>query len=55
MRPSSSFIFSQYETQFVPNDIVAAHCILLCLAMILTLVTTGGYIAACENLKAYMT
>ena len=40
----------KFEDQHVPKTILGIHAAVTCLALLLTLITTAGYIAACENL-----
>ena len=49
--PTPPFIFRQFEKQQVPTIIFGIHIFVACLALLLTLVVTGGYVAACENIR----
>jgi len=40
----------KFEDQRVPIMILLIHCLITCLALLLTLIVTSGYIVACENL-----
>ena len=40
----------KFENQRVPVSILAFHNAVTCVALLLTLLTTTGYIVACENL-----
>ena len=40
----------KFEDQRVPTSIVFFHSVVTLLALLLTLLTTTGYIVACENL-----
>ena len=40
----------KFEDQHVPKSILLAHSAISVLALLLTVVTTAGYISACENL-----
>ena len=39
-----------FEDQHVPKNILLTHSAVTFLALLLTLLTTSGYIVACENL-----
>ena len=42
---------SQFEKQYVPTQILLGHVLFLSLGLLLTIVTTAGYVTACESLR----
>ena len=40
----------KFEDQHVPKTILFSHSAVTLLALLLTVITTAGYISACENL-----
>jgi hypothetical protein len=44
------FFSSKIEDQQVPKNIVVMHSLVFSLAALLTIITTAGYVTACNNL-----
>lgn len=56
-KPGTSFktslpYFSPYVDHKIPFHILAVHLASSCLALLLTIITTAGYVAACNNLNS---
>ena len=46
------WIFRPYVEEKIPSHIMTVHVAVSCLALLLTVITTAGYVSACNNLHA---
>ena len=50
--PYVPFFCSPYVEEKIPSHILTVHVAVSCLALLLTVVTTAGYVSACNNLHS---
>ena len=52
MNDTLMWIFRPYVEEKIPSHIMTVHIAASCLALLLTVITTAGYVSACNNLHS---